>query len=155
MVRRRSEDSIRALLEFYFPNLAGTDYQVTSPKTTRYNCIAWAAGKMMPYWWPTPGSFWPTGARREVTIPAFIEAFGCCGYKIANGFDLEPGREKIAIYAKYHIPTHAARQLEDGTWTSKLGDLEDIRHSGLDHISGDLYGYPYLAMSRPRQLAAA
>lgn len=155
MVRHWSEDLIRASLEFYFPNLVGTDYQVTSPKTKRYNCIAWAAGKKLPYWWPTPGSYWPTGARREVTISAFIEAFGCCGYEIAKGFELEPGTEKIAIYAKYHKPTHAARQLVNGTWTSKLGALEDIRHSSLDHISGDLYGFPHLAMSRPRQLAAA
>ena len=155
MVRHRPEDSIRESLEFYFPNLSGTDYQVTSPKTIKYNCIAWAAGEMLPYWWPTPGAFWPPGARREVSIPAFVEAFECCGYEIANDFKLEPGIEKIAIYAKNHTPTHAARQLEDGAWTSKLGGLEDITHSCLEHISGDLYGYPYLAMSRPRQLAAA
>ncbi|TAF36353.1 MAG: hypothetical protein EAZ69_10585 [Oscillatoriales cyanobacterium] len=37
------------------------------------------------------------------------------------------------------IPTHAARQLANGKWTSKLGWLEDIEHE-LDGLTGDRYG---------------
>ncbi len=39
-----------------FPNLQPDDYQVTSPATPRYNCIAWAAGNDDTWWWP-PGGF--------------------------------------------------------------------------------------------------
>jgi hypothetical protein len=35
-------------------------------------------------------------------------------------------------------PTHAARQLPDGTWTSKLGISEDIQHA-LDDLAGAVY----------------
>ena len=53
---------------------------------------------------------------------------------------LEAGYEKIAIYVKDGIPTHAARQLGDGRWTSKLGKYEDIEHDSLDALNGDGYG---------------
>ena len=41
---------------------------------------------------------------------------------------LQDGYEKIAIYALDGEPTHAARQLDTGRWTSKLGKHEDIEH---------------------------
>lgn len=31
--------------EQQFPNLATTEYRVTSPHTAKYNCFAWAAGQ--------------------------------------------------------------------------------------------------------------
>jgi hypothetical protein len=34
-------------LEDIFPGLRTTAYQVTSPKDSIYNCIAWAAGAML------------------------------------------------------------------------------------------------------------
>ena len=53
--------------------------------------------------------------------------------------DLEVGFEKVAIYAQADgAPTHAARQLPDGTWTSKLGQEVDIGHTDLQGVSGDL-----------------
>lgn len=53
----------------------------------------------------------------------------------------EEGFEKIAIYIDSHgKPTHAARQLSSGKWTSKLGQLEDIEHSNLDDVTGLHYG---------------
>lgn len=45
-------------------------------------------------------------------------------------------------------PTHAARQLPDGTWTSKLGKDVDISHDSLDGLSGDRYGTPALILRR-------
>ncbi len=43
--------------------------------------------------------------------------------------------EKIAIYVDTDgVPTHAARQLPDGSWTSKLGDWEDIQHQTLEAL---------------------
>ena len=55
----------------------------------------------------------------------------------------EDGFEKIAIYAtgpSNTKPSHAARQLANGKWTSKLGQVEDIEHDTVTAIEGPLYG---------------
>ncbi|MGK7932393.1 MAG: hypothetical protein AB4041_13310 [Microcystaceae cyanobacterium] len=49
-----------------------------------------------------------------------------CGYS-----NLEKGYQKIAVYTLNNKPTHVARQLSDGAWTSKLGSSEDIQHHTL------------------------
>ena len=64
--------------------------------------------------------------------------------------ELEEGCEKIAIYAIVDKPTHVARQLPNGRWTSKLGGLKDIEHATLDDLAGPIYGYPALFMRRLR-----
>ncbi|MEG3858797.1 hypothetical protein QT974_06710 [Microcoleus sp. herbarium12] len=62
------------------------------------------------------------------------------GYEICKDDLLEVGYQKIAIYVDLNgIPTHAARQLVNGKWTSKLGWLEDMEHE-LDGLVGDRYG---------------
>jgi hypothetical protein len=67
---------------------------------------------------------------------------------------LEPGFEKIAIFAKQsgnkRVPTHAARQLDSGEWTSKLGACEDISHAEAVSVSGPAYGNVAYFMSRPK-----
>ena len=85
---------------------------------------------------------WPPGASREVTIKAFIEAFESIGYSECPDAEFEKGFLKVAIYAdSAGKPTHAARQLKSGQWTSKCGDLEDIEHT-LDAFDGSNYGSP-------------
>jgi hypothetical protein len=63
---------------------------------------------------------------------------------------LEPGIEKIALYALNDLPTHAARQLSNGWWTSKLGPHVDIEHIHPDAIAGGIYGEVVALMSRTR-----
>lgn len=150
MVDNWTETLIREDLETKLPGLSGADYRITSPATYAYNCIAWAAGETSRKWWPLPGYYWPEGAAMKETIAAFVNAFELRGYEIALNPDLEPGIEKIVIYVRDQKPTHAARQLEDGTWTSKLGDCEDIIHASLEDISGSDYGFPYISMWRRR-----
>lgn len=140
-------------LESAFPSLSGTSYEITSIATPQYNCIAWAAGDAARWWWPDSPEqfFWPEGVPRQPTVAAFSEAFRRLGYEICQDASFETGVEKVAIFA--HIdgrPTHAARQLDDGTWTSKLGQGVDIRHIELDHVSGALYGNPVLFLQRRR-----
>jgi hypothetical protein len=53
---------------------------------------------------------------------------------------LEPGLVKVAIYGSGLMYTHAARQLPDGKWTSKLGKGEDIEHDSPDDVAGGVYG---------------
>jgi hypothetical protein len=125
------------------PRLTDSNCSVTSPIKNRYNCIAWAAGDDKKNWWPLYG-YWPPGCVRAETTSAFIDAFGTLGYLPCRDGSLEPNNEKIAIFArrtiKGDVPTHAARQLADGTWTSKMGTLEDIEHHTADAVGGPVYG---------------
>jgi hypothetical protein len=140
-----------------FPALTDANSQTTSPATRRYNCIAWAAGEDFRWWWPDPMGigYWPPSASRKVNIESFLAAFATLGFVVCEAPALEPGIEKIAIYGIRDVTgsvvlTHAARQLESGAWTSKLGALEDISHETTDAVCGPLYGTPCVTMSRPR-----
>jgi len=66
----------------------------------------------------------------------------------------EPGAEKIAVYAAGEFYTHAARQLPNGKWTSKLGAAEDIEHDTAEDVAGGLYGVVVQFMTRARQSLA-
>ena len=81
-------------------------------------------------------------------------AFETLGYVECFDPKLEAGWEKITIYATLEhgelMAQHAARQLEDGTWTSKLGDCEDITHKTLEAVECDDYGVGILYMKRSR-----
>jgi hypothetical protein len=75
---------------------------------------------------------------REETIEAFQQAFEMLGYEVCQGNALEEGFQRIAIYSNYNkVPTHIARQLPTGKWTSKLGSLEDIEHNNLQGLIGN------------------
>ena len=59
----------------------------------------------------------------------------------------------MALYVdKDGLWTHAAKQCDDGQWTSKLGNLEDIVHRTLDAVSGvdPAYGEDACDMKRKR-----
>ena len=150
--------SIERALRSVLPNLTARNWGVTSPSTNRYNCIAWAAGDNSRWWWPEGSYYWPDGAPRECSLSAFLAAFGTLGYEECATPDLERPTEKIAIFALQNVsngspqPTHAARQLSDGRWTSKLGPSVDIVHSTLHHVSGTEYGIPVRFMGRGRVL---
>jgi hypothetical protein len=93
---------------------------------------------------------------REVTIPAFLLAFETQGYALCVDGDLEEGFEKIALYGNRMPwgtvePTHAARQLPNGKWTSKMGALEDIQHDDPTDVTGPTYGGVVHYMKRPVQ----
>jgi hypothetical protein len=49
-------------------------------------------------------------------------------------------------------PKHAARQLANGRWTSKLGELEDIEHT-LNGLDGIWYGSVMLILKRALSMA--
>jgi hypothetical protein len=141
-----------ARLQAAFPGLRTTPYRVTSPAEPAYNCIAWAAGATTDWWWPIDDvrkSFWPSGVPRETTLDAFTAAFRSLGYIAGADDGLEPGFEKVALFAdRAAVPTHAARQLPNGRWTSKLGQAEDIEH-GLRALEGDIYGSVVAIFRRP------
>ena len=129
-------------MESFFPKLIDEGYQVTSSSTPKYNCIAWAAMDDNRWWWPDTQNqyFWPNEISRSETIESFIEAFQMLGYTVCEDARFEEGHEKVAIFTdQYDKPTHAARQLPSGKWTSKLGKMVDIEH-GLKGVEGVHYG---------------
>jgi hypothetical protein len=139
-------------LEEAFPGLAKGDYRITSAPNRDDNCIAWAVGDSVNWWWPGPDvkrEYWPPSITREATLTAFQMAFVSLGYVVCEDEGVESGSEKIAIFADPQgRPTHAARQLPEGRWTSKLGKQEDIEHA-LHDLEGTVYGLVVLVMRRP------
>jgi hypothetical protein len=129
------------MLDALFPSLAQEGFVETSPASPAYNCIAWAASQTDVAWWPDPQGvgYWPEGVPRTETLEAFYLAFESIGYSRCGDGALETGMEKVALYALAGQPKHAARQLPDGRWTSKLGKFIDISHT-LGGVEGAIYG---------------
>jgi len=146
--------SVRRLLETRFPNLKATDYEVTSLPDRNYNCFAWAANDVVRWWEPiqSPGCYWPDNVPLSYSVETYVSAYQGLGFSLCESPDIEPGSEKLALYVKDNLPCHAARQLPDGQWTSKLGTGHDIRHSALASLEGDEYGTVDIILKRPHSL---
>ena len=135
------------------PNLTAANHTVISPCQKSYNCIGWAAGETK-WWEPVGRYFWPPNVPREMTVEAYIQAYGSIGYVECEDGSLEPDNEKIALFAVTDAngdltPTHATRQLADGRWTSKLGILQDIEHSSVENVYCPDYGEVVCYLKRP------
>jgi hypothetical protein len=137
-----------------FPRL-GNDYEVLRPADLHYNCIAWSLGITDQWVWP--------GA----TVADFDRLYGNHSYRRIGTLDyrLQPGAHKIVLYGRIKYVngrrviecTHGARQLADGTWTSKLGRLPAIRYWSPDALNGtgpNGYGQPVAVYVRTTALAA-
>jgi hypothetical protein len=133
-----------------FPNLGR--FEVLAPATGgekvkgAYNCIAHTL-KIYNRW------VWP-GKR----IADFDRLYGQHGYRRSGTLDyrFQASVEKIVLYAKVYRDgklecTHGARQLADGTWTSKLGGGPLIRHATPAAVGGPSYGRPVAVYVRPRR----
>jgi hypothetical protein len=94
--------------------------------------------------------YWPSGVTRQYSLEAYRSAYEALGYTETTGEDLEPEYQKIALFTKYGVPTHASRQLESGFWTSKLGRDVDMKHR-LQGVCGNQYGEVALILRRHRQ----
>jgi hypothetical protein len=136
--QRREIDAMRAQ---GFPRL-GANYEVLRPATSTYNCIAWSLGLTGEWLWP--------GA----SVRAFDKLNAAHGYRRLSQLDYKPqsGVEKVVLYAKtvngHLVVTHQARQMPDGTWTSKLGKMAVIRHATPDSLDGPDYGRPVAVYAR-------
>ena len=96
------------------------------------------------------GFYWPPGAPEEDTVTAFIRCFEILGYEVCDSYELEQEYEKVVIYTKKDgSPTHAARQLPNGKWSSKLGADADISHE-ISALDGPCYGCVEVVMRRRR-----
>ena len=132
-------------IEHLFPKL--TDYAVTSPEDSSYNCIALAAGDTSRKWDPSrlpePGYYWPSAALAEDNddIDALRRMFAAIGFEDCEHGDHEAGCCKVALYALTNDDwLHAAIQDLNGDWYSKLGVSYDIRHKTPECLAGPTYG---------------
>jgi hypothetical protein len=137
-----------------FPNLAAEGFVPRSPKTPRYNCLAWAAGETHRWWWYAYGYYWPPGAPRANTVEAFVQAFGTLGFAECEDRErlnppFEGDVERVALYALVGAPKHAAKQIDARTWSSKLGNNIDIEHT-LRGLEGPTYGNVVKILRRPK-----
>jgi len=134
-----------------FPRLTPENHRWTSPDSVIYNCIAWAAGDME-HWWQ-PGIYWPIPApAQDHGIGVLGEMFKALGYQDCElDMSIESGVDKVALYGSSLYYTHAARQLPNGKWTSKLGKGEDIEHDTPNDVAGGVYGEVVQIMKRIRQ----
>lgn len=126
-----------------FPNLNQEHYELKSPNTDGYNCIGWAAHDTEHWWEPSgaPDHYWPPNVPLLYTLENYIYAFATLDYLPCESDELEPDYEKVAIYVDDDgSPTHMARQLASGLWTSKLGRGWDIEHQSLHGVEGNDYG---------------
>src|SRR4051794_32435817 len=122
-----------------FPRLTEHNHRVTSPATAEYNCIAWSAG-VTDRWWQ-PGVYWPVATPEDdFGIGVLEQAFVALGFEGCDDDSLEVGFEKVALYGSSLFYNHAARQLPDGKWTSKLGRSEDIEHGTPNDVAGGVHG---------------
>jgi hypothetical protein len=122
-----------------FPNINSSNTVVVNERVPTYNCIAWSLG-IGGWKWPQPDN-----------IQGFIDLFYIWGFVKCDNGELEPGIEKICLYCYHDEPKHAARQLTNGLWSSKLGSEELIVHDGLFVVEGEFYGYPTLFFSKSRE----
>lgn len=90
---------------------------------------------MAHFWWPV-SHYWPSAIRSELSEQTFAELYASLGYERCRDGKFERGFEKVALFAKDGVPTHAARLLPNGRWSSKLGRWEDIIHD-LTALTGD------------------
>ncbi|MEF2597607.1 MAG: hypothetical protein UIV44_00530 [Bacteroidales bacterium] len=144
-----------------FPGLLNDDnFEVTSPVDPSYNCIAWAYQIKGRWMWPPAGAptyldavtYWPD-ENASIDVEQFVKAFREKGYEKCEDDSFEVGYRKIALYITSGTTkcTHAARQLSNGFWTSKLGPQYDIQHSSPKEIEGRWYGKVYCYMKREFQ----
>jgi hypothetical protein len=152
-------EEIKRILFQAFPNLiTDKNFKVTSNATPNYNCIAWAC-KYDERWIQPPylGKpnldcvvWWPPEVEEGLEPTYLKKLFEYHGYEECETGESEVGFRKVALYYKKDTDewTHAARELSNGFWTSKLGTFNDIQHGNPESIENDDYGKVYCFMKK-------
>jgi hypothetical protein len=119
-----------------YPSLRESTHNITSLPTDEYNCVAWVSRELNR--WYEPGICWPAGVPEPVDaasdLESYVALFEHWGYERCCDGSYEDGFLKVALYADGQSFQHVAKQLRDGTWSSKAGTLHDLRHASLDAL---------------------
>jgi hypothetical protein len=67
-------------------------------------------------------------------LDCYVALFETWGFLRCADAQYEEGFLKIALYADNRSFQHVAKQLRDGTWSSKAGRLHDLRHHELEAL---------------------
>lgn len=145
----------RARWRRHAPHLEPSNWRPpVSAVTPSYNCLAFAAGDTARWWDPLeqPGLYWPPGVARGDTVGDWAKALATVGFSVnPEGSPLlEPQVVQVALFANQGKASHAARQLKDGWWASKMGGIEDIEHRLPADLERGTYGQVTLWLKRPR-----
>ena len=135
-----------------FPRL-GMQFVILAPPTGtgpedqkegNYNCIAWSIGETKRWVWPGK------------SVKSFDQMYAQKGYQRLKVRDYSKvtGHEKVVLYGRLTESgqmevTHAARQMPNGTYTSKLGAGCLIVHATPEALTGPSYGEPIAVYLRP------
>lgn len=76
------------------------------------------------------------------------------GFEVCADTSLEEGFEKVILYATGGRFQHAALQKNDGTWTSKLAEHEDVEHDSPEVLLGGEYKAVVCVLKRRRKESA-
>jgi hypothetical protein len=105
-----------------------------------YNCISHTLNINNDISWPFDNNnYWPVS--RDLTKESFDKFYEFHGFEKMNllDFSYEPKYIKVALYTNKGIPTHAAIQVDEFFWESKIGELGIIKHD-LFEIEDNVYG---------------
>ncbi len=135
-----SKDLNEESISEHFPNLTSNKFEYTSLKTDDYNCIAWALDKV-DEWMQIRDM-----GRLIYESQRYIDLFRQHGFEECDWYDSNRDFRHIAVYidTKTGRFKHVARQLPDGSWTSKLGEWEDIMHHSPFSLIGKSYKRIYI-----------
>ena len=137
----------RLLIEA-FPNLSGEDFEILAQPSRRYNCIPYAAVDTTQLWWPNGISYWPPWATVDNKIESLKELFAGLEYEQCQYSNAESGYQKVALYEIQGKFQHAALQMPNRPWRSKMGQGPVIEHRSPESLSGEKYGHPVVYMRR-------
>jgi hypothetical protein len=154
----RIEELKRILFQAFPKLIQDKNFKITSKDTPNYNCIAWAC-KYNERWIQPPylGKpkldcvvWWPPEVPEGLEPECLKKLFEYHGYVECEGSEHEDGYKKVALYFNKHKNewTHAARELNNGFWTSKLGSYNDIQHGTPETIENEDYGRVYCFMKK-------
>lgn len=118
------------------------NYQILEGTSSpHYNCISHTLNIKNKWSWPKSvdsDNYWPISNISE-TIDAFDEFYEYHGFTKTNMNKIYLGKNKIVLYSIGEIPKHAALQIKDDLYESKMGRGEIIRHDPFD-IENSIYG---------------
>ena len=88
-----------------FPKL-GSDlhFEIESPETGAYNCIAWAMGfddrwiDHLPDYSIARKKWWPEGVDRDYRPETLVAAFEKVGFEVCSDGETEQDYDKVALY---------------------------------------------------------
>jgi len=151
---RKPEENERDLIEMLFPGLKKQAYTITDGPTPllihlktchiianpyAYNCIGWSLCSIFNGWFQPPSNL--LQAAPKLQLKWFDQFYAAKNWKISKNCKPEKGVRKIALYCNAKgYPSHAAKQIEDDWWESKLGQGHRVVHPGTGSLEGEQYG---------------